>query len=246
MSNWGSRAGNGSNSKLSNLPFGLGYHDVDKEASKEVPTIQLPVNNPVNERERSLSIRYIKFQESVREGPFFTGSLNVLLADEINQNGDKENAGNKSKKRTDIIYEGSLNDGIERYSDKYLKKGKLGVSIDEFPFHLEHFPEELYKAMGINKKKILNLSKLNDKDDLFTGNGDDDSKGISILEELKDLADDLDETEEGANDGDKAIESEDEDFDDDSDNDDYNAEKYFDDGDDDFGGDEEFGDEPAF
>ncbi|CCH60541.1 hypothetical protein TBLA_0D00310 [Henningerozyma blattae CBS 6284] len=224
----------GGNSFLSNLPFGLGYGDVGKNDSTENPVVPLPVNNPITSKERSIAVSYIKFVENVREGPFYTSSISISIM-------DKKDKKNEEKKDHDIVEEGSINDGIERYSDKYLKKRKIGASIDDHPYYLPVFPKELYQVMGINKKKLLSLSNLNKKDDIYTGKGDSEDVGLSMLEKLKELAEDDDDEKSSNKQNAEAEEDFDEDFEEDEDgDDDYNAEKYFDDGDEDDYGDEEF------
>ncbi|SCU80216.1 LAMI_0B01244g1_1 [Lachancea mirantina] len=224
---------NASSSFSKNLPFGLSYSDVGVNETTELPSVALPVNGPVTGKERTVSITSINFMKAVRDGPFYTGSIALAV--------------NGSGKQKAYFDEEGTNDGIERYSDRYLKKRKIGVSIDEHPFHLELFPQELYQGMGINKKKLLALSSLKKSDDVFTGSKDGEAEGLSMLEKLKELAEEDEEEGVGAareheNEG----EEQDDEFDDDDDDDDYNAEKYFDDGDDDFGAEEEYGDEPAF
>ena len=143
-------------------------------------------------------------------------------------------------------------DGIERYSDRYLKKRKIGTSIDEHPYHLEVFPRELYNVMGIDKKKLLVISEFNNKDDIFTGGKQDENAGLSMIEKWKQLAEDEDDDNDEENEKNKENGGGDEDVDEDfeeeeDDDDDYNAEKYFNDGDDDeYGDEDDMGDEPAF
>ena len=127
-----------------------------------------------------------------------------------------------------------------------MKKRKLGVSIDEHPFHLELFPKDLYAVMGINKKKLMTLSKFNNEDDIFTGSEQDEALGLSMLEKYKELAEEVDEEDENKKEEDGTEEPVDDEFDDEDDDDDYNAEKYFSGGDDDDIGEDDYGDEPAF
>ncbi|KAM3164982.1 DNA-directed RNA polymerase III subunit [Lachancea thermotolerans] len=228
------RGGREGNSFTKNLPFGLSYSDVGVNENTELPSIPLPVNGLVTSKERITSLKYMNFIKAVKEGPFYTGSMSLTI--------------DGTGKQKQLVDEDGINDGIERYSDRYLKKRKIGVSIDEHPFHLEFFPDELYQVMGINKKKLLALSNLNRQDDVFTGSAkDDDTEGLSMLEKLKGLAEDEDETA-NADGKDDAHEAEDldDDFGDSDEDDDYNAEKYFDDGDDDAENEDDYGDEPAF
>lgn len=230
------RGGRGNSSSVfsKNLPFGLSYSDVGVNETTEHPSILLPVNGLITPKERSVAIMYINFLKTIKDGPFYTGAM-ALSVD-----------GSGKQKR--LIDDDGVNDGIERYSDKYLKKRKIGVSIDEHPFHLEIFPSELYQVMGINKKKLLALSNFNKNDDIFTGSlsKDDDAEGLSMLEKLKELADDEDDVTNAQAKDENEVEDQDDEFDDEDDDDDYNAEKYFDDGEDEFDAEDDYGDEPAF
>ncbi|CCD25623.1 DNA-directed RNA polymerase III subunit C31 NDAI_0F03050 [Naumovozyma dairenensis CBS 421] len=261
----GRGGGGGGNSYMKTLPFGLGYSDVGYNHITEFPSIPLPLNYPISSRERSRAVTYIKFIQSVKDSPFYTGALPLPselqqeheLEDEyeVDQDGKKRKKNKKksssSNAMTQELTEDGFNDGIERYSDRYLKKRKITTSIDDHPYHLEIFPKELYSVMGINKKKLLNINKFSNKDDIFTGSIQDEKAGLSMLEKLKELAEDVDEDENADQDTKKSLvdheDVEDDEFDDESDNDDYNGEKYFDNGDDDdYGDEEDGGDEPAF
>lgn len=238
----GRGGGGGGNTFLKNLPFGLDYSDVSTYDSADVPSIPLPVNNPIGPMDRSLAVTYIKLGQVIRDGPFYTGAISLAMDD-----ASGEGEGKKGKKT--LIEEEGRKDGIERYSDRFLKKRKIGASIDDHPFHLEVFPKELFNVMGINKKKLLSISKFDNTDTIFTGGPKDENAAMNMLEKLKALAEDEDEEgdkdEQNRKDPEEVI---DEDFEDDEDDDDdYNAEKYFNDGDDDdYGGEEDYGDEPAF
>ncbi|CCF60297.1 hypothetical protein KAFR_0J02330 [Kazachstania africana CBS 2517] len=210
------------------LPFGLAYTDVSEAHETEFPSIPLPVNNPMNDTEKSIALNYINLNNVINDGPFHTGTTAEASQD---------------------------NGSIERYSDKYSKKKNVGtVSIDDFPFHIQNFPSELYNVMGINKKKkktlLLSKSKMNELD-IFTGAKTDGSaiNGLSMLEKFKELAEDAedDNDNEKKDNEDENVVSDNNFDDDEDDDDDYNAEKYFDDGDDDgYGNEDDYGDEPAF
>lgn len=205
------------NSGRALLPFGLDYSDVlSTDASKEKPTLELPINGSLNTSEISIAKQSIAFSNILLEGPFYTGST-------IDTNPEKKT---------------TSSDGIERYSDKYKKVNKVGRTIEEHPYQLELFPDELYSVMGISnkqKKKLLSLSSFKTDGGLtdFTVNETDESNAQSMLEKLKNMADNL-ETDPNANNKEEVEEEDDgeDDFEEDEeDDDDYNAEKYFDDGD---------------
>ncbi|CAM9015493.1 unnamed protein product [Wickerhamomyces anomalus] len=198
-----------------NLPFGLDYSDITNGTIEN--------EKPVK---KIFAGHFINFQNSIKDGPFYTGS-NL----ELDSN---------SKDKSEIDEEG-INDGIKRYSDRYIKKRKIGRSIDEHPYVIEFFPQELYKVMGVDdkkKKKLLSLSKLKNSKEVIDNLEND---GNSILERLKGMA------EEEENEKDEEPEPEenlDDEFEE-EDDDDYNAEKYFDDGED-FGDEDDYNDEAAF
>ncbi|KAF2097014.1 hypothetical protein NA57DRAFT_57623 [Rhizodiscina lignyota] len=147
---------------------------------------------------------------------------------------------------------------MPKYSDKYLKKARTepNLAAHPLPYVKELFPKELWSTIDpsdttyadeqrakrfkkmkkqplkhMRQKKSSNVDKPVDKaeDELFGPR----SPAKIVVDEDGEVNED---EEEQGND-------QDDDFneDDDDDNDDYNAEKYFDGGDDDFGGDEGFG-----
>lgn len=203
------------------LPFGLDYSDVLSQGqATEKPRLELPIHGPLAPYEQNAAKQAVAFSKLMYDGPFCTESV---------EDGNTDGAA----------------DAIQRYSDKYKKTKKVGRSIDEYPYQLEFFPEELYSVMGITKKKKkLLLSSYKVDGGLAEFNGvDAEDTAQSMLEKLKSLAEDLDADPTQENEE----EVEEEDFDDEfeeDDDDDYNAEKYFDGGDDDMGDDGD--DEAAF
>ena len=239
-----------SSSAFSNLPFGLSYSDVGANGSTELPTIPLPMNHPSNDLEREIAMHYINFRNALKDGPLFTGSMELISEDDEEDNGEAEKNGKKKRKKKQQVDADGLNDGIERYSDKYLKRRKIGTSIDEYPFNVDFFPKELYQVLGINKKKLIQLSKLDKNQTLFGASGskeEDEAVGRALLEKLSGMAEEEEDADEEneEKDRDKGDVDEDDEFEEDDD-DDYNAEKYFDDGDDDLGGEDEYPDEAEF
>lgn len=211
------------------LPFGLDYSDVLSSTNDiEKPKIILPINAPLSAKEENEAIQSINFTKIVLDGPFYTGSTL------------------DSQQNTTSL---TFSDGINRYSDKYKKVKTIGTTIDEHPFNLEFFPNELYSVMGVtnNKRKKLGLSS-------YKANGnmkhfkvdvkqepDEDAK--LLADKLRDLAEDLDKKEEDVKDIDEDEDEDDDEHDEfeDDEDDDYNAEKYFDDGNEDYGNNDEDG-----
>lgn len=210
--------------------FGLG---IDYNELKEVhldmdkkKTMVLPVNGPLNEIEKTQTAQFIHFQEIVRDGPFYTGSLL-----------------DNGKRKVEGV---GINDGIKRYSDKYAKKRKILRFISDHPFKMDFFPAELHDVMNQNSNakgglRLTGFQAKTDKfylDSLSNGNEDENEDEISkaMLEKLKNIAE-VEDDKDKKEDAEADFEEEEEDEFDDDDDDDYNAEKYFEDGDDDFGGD---------
>lgn len=203
------------------LPFGLDYSDILSQGeTTERPTLELPVHGPLSQYEENVAKQSLAFMKLLYDGPFYTG--------------------------TPKLKEAEL-EPIQRYSDRFKKRKKVSRSIDEYPYQLEFFPEELYSVMGISKqKKKLLLSSYKEDGGLKQFNvTEKEDSAESMLERLKSLAEDLDAAP-AANQTEQE-EPEEEDYDDEfeeDDDDDYNAEKYFDGGDDDLGDDGD--DEAAF
>lgn len=215
------------------LPFGLEHSDVlAGSAYGEKPVLALPVHGRLTDREEAAAMQNILFAALVSDGPFYTGTVDAAHSQSSNHT-----------QQVTLDSRVAL-DGIPRYSDRYKKIKKIGATILDHPFHLEFFPSELYSLMGITKKtkrKLLSVSS-------FKANGGlpeyASSQSDSLVEKLKTMADNLDESVDENNENPNDDEEVDDDFDEDDD-DDYNAERYFDDGDDDMG-DAGDGDEAAF
>lgn len=200
------------------LPFGLDYSDVLTQGQlNEGPSVQLPVHGAISRYEEASAQQALNLAQRLYDGQFYTGQ-----------------APDETK--------GASAPPIERYLDRYVKVKKVGCSIDEYPYQLEFFPEELYLVMGISKsKKKLLLSTYKSEAAVLLQDQEDSAQ--TMLEKLKSLAEDLDADPNQHQDDEAPEEEFDEEFDE-EDDDDYNAEKYFDDGDDDMPDDND--DEAAF
>lgn len=217
------------NSGRALLPFGLDYSDVlSTDLSKEKPTLLLPINASLTDSEVSVARQSIAFSNLILDGPFYTGSSITTKRQEST----------------------TSSDGIERHSDKYKKVKKVGRTIEEYPYHLELFPDELYSVMGVSnkqKKKLLSFSSFKSDGGLKhfkVKEKSDDEIAQARLEKLKEMAETLN-SDPTSNKEEDLVEEEDieDEFEDDED-DDYNAEKYFDDGEEEVDDDQD--DEAAF
>ncbi|CAI5755558.1 unnamed protein product [Candida verbasci] len=239
------RGGRSGGSQRTILPFGLDYADILSTSQvTEKPQLLLPVNGDITEMEQDIAKQSITFANLMSEGAFYTGDLMDIK--------EKE----KEKTKLSTTYQ-TNDDGIERYSDRYKQTKKIGRTIEEHPYNLEFFPEELYSVMGItnkNKKKLLALSKFKSKGGLREFLSDEKQEDLKDEEKVKQLQQqmlNMIEDDNKKDDGEEEKEEEEEDVDDeyedeDDDDDDYNAEKYFDDGDDDDGNEDGGDDEAAF
>lgn len=229
----GGRGGSGRGLAQRQLPFGLDYSDVGTNQTSDKPQISMPVNGIPMKFEKVFASHFISFQAEVKDGPFYTGS-------------SLDFEGSKVKKLE--IDEDGINDGLKRYSDKYLKKRKIGRSIDEHPYNIEFFPQELYKVMGVDdkkKKKLLSISQLKNSSEVLQLIENDTNSKDMLLEKLKELESVAEDDTSATKNNDDANEVEDDDeFEDEDDDDDYNAEKYFDDGDE-FGDEDDYNDQEA-
>lgn len=193
----------------------------DFAPSERYPKMILPIQGPISDSEKEKVAQFFQLRDEIRDGPLFAGS---------------------SSNRGKIVVESDnvLNDGIKRYTDRYIKKRKIGRSVEEHPYVLSLFPPELYPVMGLKngKSKKLDISKFTQ--DLAKAKGNDQADLISKLKNIKDDNGKADDAQQD-DDSDDLDDIED-DFDEDEDDDnDYNAEKYFDDGDDFGAGDDDDG-----
>lgn len=184
------------------------------------PESAQPIRKPLTMFEKQAVSQFLGLKNEIKDGPLYTGS-------------------NKKKSRVVIEVDRTFDDDIKRYSDRYRKKRKIGRSIDEHPYIIEFFPEELHSAMGLtsNKLKRVDISK-------FTSEllkVEDKNKRELLELKLNNMQeDDKDEKEEEE----EEEEEEEGDFEEDED-DDYNAERYFENGED-YDNDDDCDDEAAY
>jgi DNA-directed RNA polymerase III subunit RPC7 len=202
---------------------------LNTKPSEKFPPIQPPIADAPSPFERHLVSHYRTLRARIHDGPFY-----AIL--------DSSARVHKSGKRSPVTAHYDPFESMPTYSQRYTKKKNTLPKLSSRPFVKSFFPEELWAIVepgsaGVQQqKKTLNLSTRT-RLDRFEADIDEEEDG-----EGEDGADE--DKVEGAEDEDKEEEDPDQfDEDDEDDNDDYNAEQYFDGGDDDeFGGEDGGGD----
>lgn len=212
--------------------------------------VETTITAPPTAAERRSFYHANRLREMRRAGPFYaTGDLskrpsrNAVMTGRVG----KAQVGNDSSNPFT---------SMETYSSKYNKKTRVLPDLKSYPFIKEFFPRELWDVMGIadeesekkakadgvdppkKKRKLLQIAKANT---------------ISRLEALEaeearraEAGEDEEEDEEKEDGEGQPLETQDDDYEDgESEADDYNAEAYFDNGEDDYG-DEDAGDDGGY
>ncbi|KAK9367952.1 DNA-directed RNA polymerase III, subunit Rpc31 [Lipomyces kononenkoae] len=193
----------------------------------------LPIQANLTDFEKRSVSQFLQYQQDVRDSAFYV----------------------TDQKKGTVEYEGGTNDGIKRYSDRYLKKRKVGKSVTDHPYIIDFFPRELHSALGVKSSKVTKKPKgrrldlaqfresLEEADDEVLGDGT--STGAKLAAGLENEEDEDNERKDAEDEDEEEDEDEDEEeeedeFEEDEDGD-YNAERYFDDGEEDYddGGDDE-------
>jgi len=176
----------------------------DYSVTELFPPLAPPVQNPLTKLERVIVSRYRHHREKIHSGPLYT-----VMA----------------RKRG---MEDPFND-VVRYSMKYAKRVRRAPKLDARPYVISFFPQELWATLGVEEggaeeggkavgKKRLAFEAL----DSVLGEGEGDEE-----DEVEG-----DKKEDGEKEGEEEEEEEEKDQFSDDDDDDYNAEQYFEDGDD--------------
>lgn len=190
--------------------FGFLDFKPDSTPSPLYPEENIPAPHAPSEKERQIVAQFLTVRESIRDGPFFTGST-------------------ATRGRVAVEVENSINDGIKRYTDRYIKKRKIGASVEDHPYVLEFFPRDLHTAMGVSSRKKIDIAKFSSTLTDLKGADASFKEKLAQAENNNDDDDDNDEDE-----------VEDDHYSDEEEENDYNAEQYFSDGAD-SGGDEDDG-----
>lgn len=144
--------------------------------------------------------------ERLQTGPWNTGMLGEKGAT-VSEPLDVSNPSNQ--------------DNIQRYTDRYLRHHQIGRTTSDFPFNPSFLSPDLHKIVKLADSSKQSTAKPKSR-------GDDKlAQRIAGIVNDEDEEHEVDEDEE-EQDNEEEVEDEFEELDDD----DYNAEKYFDDGDD--------------
>lgn len=179
---------------------------------------------------------YLAVRDRIHDGPFYT------IMNDGRTTSIKRKASDEAPTEIELFNAFSDN---QTWTSRYMKRHRRMPKLDERPYALEFFPSELHKIMGINistKKRALAVD-ITVKKNLF------DKKLDSLLKDAEDAqarAEEAEEEEEEPEADPELEEKEDEDDEDNDDDnssvasddsedsdDDYNAEQYFDNGEDD-------------
>ncbi|KAJ8097737.1 DNA-directed RNA polymerase III, subunit Rpc31 [Lipomyces tetrasporus] len=189
--------------------------------SELYPDFDLPIQANLTDFEKRSVHQFLQYQQDVRDSAFYVSD----------------------KKKGVVEYEGGINDGIKRYSDRYLTKRKLGKSVTDHPYIIEFFPQELYSALGVKpsnitmkpKRRRLDLAQFRDSVEQEEAEGEVEAEadGVNGAAKLDAGAEDDEDENQRNEDDDEDEEEEEDEFEEDEEGD-YNAERYFDDGEDDY------------
>jgi DNA-directed RNA polymerase III subunit RPC7 len=219
----GRGGGRGGNSFLS----GLRHLDLkpDFGLSELYPENPQPIQTPLTMFEKQAVSQFVGLRAAIQDGPLYTGS-------------------NKRKSRVVVEVDRAFDDGIKRYTDRYVKKRKIGRSIDEHPYVVEFFPQELHSAMGLKSSKLKKVDISRFTSELLKANDNQDKDDRELLE-LKLNRVQEEDNDEKLQEGDEEDEEEEVDEFEEDEDDDYNAERYFENGED-YDNDDDGDDEAAY
>ncbi|PGH07532.1 hypothetical protein AJ79_06267 [Helicocarpus griseus UAMH5409] len=215
------------------------------------PKYSVPIAKPLSEEERSQVDHYRRLREMIHDGPYYTVlSAPIPSSAQSRRREDAAKAAEAARKAQFDPFQ-----GMATYGQRYLKKARTEPKLSGRSYDLRFFPKQLWSMLDPNYKGM----KTSGAGMLLRGGpkrGFEDEEDDELDEEgpaRKKRAgdeDDEDEDEAGerrrkrAGDDDDLLEEEededeeeivDDDFEDDEDDmgGDYNAEQYFDGGDDD-------------
>ncbi|KAF2645018.1 hypothetical protein P280DRAFT_444287 [Massarina eburnea CBS 473.64] len=218
--------------------------EIQKGPAERYPKYHHPPQpNPATEDEKRILQHHLGIRTRIREGPFYT-----ILNDGM-KNGLKRKSDDRVPTEAALFNAFSEN---QTYSARYIKKRRRVPKLDTRPYVVDLFPPELHELLvpggSSEKRQLLSVTRMNAKSYV-------DRMIQQEQDRLKDVEDRAENEEEEANEEEDADENEGKpDAVDEEDNwsavssdseesgDDYNAEQYFDNGDDDEVDDGDYGD----
>ncbi|KAF2687496.1 hypothetical protein K458DRAFT_429396 [Lentithecium fluviatile CBS 122367] len=211
---------------------GIEQH-LERRPAERFPLAKPVQAGPPSAHETAMVQHYLAVRDRIHDGPFYT-----ILNDGM-KNGLKRKANDPAP--TDASLFDPFTDN-QTYSSKYLKKRRRIPKLDMRPYAVEFFPDELHTYMGhtaegtTNKKRTLGVATKLDMNG-FARKLEDLSAHIQEAEARAE--EEEEEEEEEVEDEEKDEAGDDEDnwsavsSDSEESGDDYNAEQYFDNGEDD-------------
>ncbi|KAB2576554.1 hypothetical protein DBV05_g4820 [Lasiodiplodia theobromae] len=204
---------------------------IDTKPSELFPPNPPPIAPPPRRDEKIAVARYRALRERIHEGPLYT----VL--------GDHSRVSKRGAVASSAVVVDPF-EGMPTYGQKYKKQRRKIPRLDTRPYIMRFFPEELWTTLDPTTKPGANAAALKKRRKMLKIAL---STKLTRLEELegedgeglgRDDDEDLDKDEDEDT-GPHEEEEQDDDFEEDEDDDDdYNAENYFDNGEDDEYGDE--------
>ncbi|GAB7350618.1 hypothetical protein MBLNU459_g1184t1 [Dothideomycetes sp. NU459] len=182
--------------------------------------IQPPVAEPPTAEERRVVYHYRTLRARIHDGPFY-----AIL--------DSNARVSKSGHRTPPAAHFDPFEGQQTYTQRFMRKKNTLPRLSTRPFVKEFFPRELWATIAPNDassiKKSLHISTRTKLDKFNVADYDDEAENDPDNPDGDD-----DNADENKDDEDKEDEEDPDQFDEDDedDGDDYNAEQYFDGGDD--------------
>ncbi|KAF2871954.1 DNA-directed RNA polymerase III, subunit Rpc31 [Massariosphaeria phaeospora] len=215
-----------------------GLGEIKKTPAERFPKRDPPLAPPATPAERATVQHMLAARDRMHEGPFYT-----ILGDG-RKNGLKRKANEPAPTETSLFNPFTDN---HTYTSKYFKVRRRAPKLDTHPFVVEFFPEELRSVLGNQdnaandpnqKRKVLTVTKHSAMTAIDRMIKTEEGRTEQAARD-EDEADEEADEEELAEDEDKpdAVEEDDNwsavSTDSEESGDDYNAEQYFDNGEDD-------------
>ncbi|PSN66912.1 hypothetical protein BS50DRAFT_634368 [Corynespora cassiicola Philippines] len=220
-----------------------GLGELQKGPAPRFPTAPPPLAPPPNEHESAIVHHHLVVRDRIHEGPFYT-----ILNDGM-KNGLKRKANEPAPTQTELFNPFTDN---QTFSSKYLKVRRRIPKLDERPYVTDLFPQELRAVLegttkaanGVDsapnkRRKMFSVSKISAVSQIERMINAEEGRTREHEARAEDDDEELDEEEEEEEDEEKpdAVDEDDKwsavSTDSEESDDDYNAEMYFDNGEDD-------------